>query len=133
MTGPGGLPEWARDLPPEVREAIAQAAGRARQLSELAAGPAAEEAAQLAAWGLHPVTVVYGTIETLAAEQAVNALAEIAETAGHAASSRGGSDYRTWYFEGPGADGAVVRFIAAASAIAAPYWRITPTARPVYR
>lgn len=45
---------------------------------------------------------------------------------------RGGNDYTTFLFTGPGADAAAAAFIARVLAIAPTWWRITATAHPAW-
>ena len=53
-----------------------------------------------------------------------------AREAGAFTSMRGGSDYMTWFFDGPEAEQAAITFIAAVTAIAPPGWVVTPAAQP---
>jgi hypothetical protein len=65
-------------------------------------------------------TLIYGTLH------------QLADQAGTCSQTRGGNDYKTWFFDGPGAEQAAIAFIAAVTAIAKPWWVITPTAQPKF-
>jgi hypothetical protein len=91
------------------------------------------EEAALAARGVHPVSVVHGDPDSeKAVELIFGTLHRLAEEAGHFTRTVGGNDYTTWFFEGPGAEQAAVKFIAAVTAIAEPWWIVTATAQPKF-
>lgn len=94
---------------------------------------AAVEEAELAARGVHPVSVVHGDIES---EEDANlicgTLHELAARAGTYSLTRGGNDYTTWFFDSSESARAAVTFIAAVIAIAPPWWVVTPTAQPKF-
>ncbi len=122
MTG-----NWKDD--PDIKAAIARAA---EMDAALRAGALVAEAEMTAA-GLRPVTVVHGPMESDDdVELICGVLPRLAEEAGHSPGRRGGSDYMTYFFDGPEAGQAAVRFIAAVSGIAPRWWRVTATATPVY-
>ncbi len=64
--------------------------------------------------------LIYGALHRLAGE------------CGTLAGYRGGNDYTTFLFTGPGADAAAAAFIARVLAIAPTWWRITATAHPAW-
>lgn len=94
------------------------------------------EEAELAAQGIHPVSVVHGDMESAQDEQLLygpDGLHALAGRADHYHRTRGGNDYTTWFFDGPGAEQAAITFIAAVTAIARQWWIVTPTAQPKFR
>lgn len=97
------------------------------------------EEAELAAHGIHPVSVVHGEVESYEDEALIYGtdparpgLHDLAQQAGQYHRTVGGHGYTTWFFDGPDADQAAVRFIAAVTAIAPPWWIVTPTAQPKF-
>jgi hypothetical protein len=132
------------DLTPEpdeeaTRRISAFLAGLPSNPAELIAAfdqmQAAEEA-ELAAQGIHPVSVVHGDLESAEDEQLLygpDGLHALAGRVGHYQRTRGGNDYTTWFFDGPGAEQSAITFIAAVTAIARPWWIVTPTAQPKFR
>jgi len=93
----------------------------------------AVEEAELAAGGIHPVSVVHGDAESDEdAELIYRELPRLAREAGHFAVTRGGNDYTTWFFDAEDAEQASVAFISAVTAIARPWWIITATAQPQF-
>ena len=93
------------------------------------------EEAELAAHGIHPVSVVHGDVESADDEKLIygpEGLHALAGQAGQYHRTRGGNDYTTWFFDGPGAEQAAITFIAAVTAIAPLWWVITPTAQPKF-
>lgn len=88
-------------------------------------------AAELAARGVVPVSVVYGELDGDTAT-AVQELSDLARELG-CRSYRGGNDYVTWLFTGTDARDAALRFTARADQLAESWWIVTPTFRPVYR
>jgi hypothetical protein len=89
--------------------------------------------AELALGGIHPVSVVHGDPETEAdANLMFTVLPALARRCGHVRGTRGGNDYTTYLFAGDGADGAAIAFTAAVLEIAPRWWRVTPTAHPVF-
>jgi hypothetical protein len=123
-TEPGSLegPEWEA------------ARRRAQELAAMFRGHQAVTEAELAAQGIHPVSVAHGTPE---ADEDAHLIFEIlpclARECGTLAGTRGGNEHTTYLFAGPGADTAAVTFIARALAITPRWWRITATAHPVFR
>jgi hypothetical protein len=105
----------------------------AERLGAVFDGAQAVTEAELAASGIRPVSVTHGDPETEQDAELLRELHGLAEESGPMAGYRGGNDYTTFLFTGPGADGAAAAFTAAALAIARPWWRITPTAHPVWR
>jgi hypothetical protein len=127
------------DLAPEPDEEAARAISQflARLPSDPAALAAAlgqmqlAEEAELAARGIHPVSVVHGDVESADDETLVfGVLPRIAREAGQFTSMRGGSDYMTWFFDGPEAEQAAITFISSVTATAPHWWVVTPTAQP---
>jgi hypothetical protein len=89
--------------------------------------------AELALGGIHPVSVVHGDPETAAdANLMFTVLPALARRCGHVRGTRGGNDYTTYLFSGDGAAGAAIAFTAAVLEIAPRWWRVTPTAHPVF-
>jgi hypothetical protein len=76
------------------------------------------EEAELAAGGVHPVSVVHGDVGSADDEKLVFGVL------------RGGSDYMTWFFDGAAAEQAAITFISSVTAIAPRWWVITPAAQP---
>lgn len=114
--------------------ARAEAERRAAELFATFAEQQAVAEAELAARGIHPVSIAHGDPETPEdANLIFEALPALAGECGTIAGSRGGNDYITYLFAGPGAADAAVTFIARALAIAPRWWRITPTAHPAWR
>ncbi len=92
---------------------------------------AAVTEAELAARGIHPVTVAHGEASTDEDVTLVyTSLHRLADRCGTLAGFRGESDYATFLFAGPGADTAADTFIARALEIAPGWWRVTATALP---
>ena len=127
------------DLSPEPRQEAA------RRISELLARPPADpaalmavlgsmqilEEAELAAHGIHPVSVVHGEVASADDEALVFCvLPQLAREAGSFTSMRGGIDYMTWFFGGPGAEQAASVFFRRVTAIAPRRWVVTPAAQP---
>ena len=106
---------------------------RARQLAAMFDGAPAVTEAELAASGVRPVSVTHGDPESEEDARLIHQLHRLAEECGPLAGYRGGNDYTTFLFTGPGADDAAAAFTARALAIARTWWRITPTALPVWR
>lgn len=102
------------------------------RLTALAASFADRQAvaeAELAAAGVHPVSVVHGDLTDETDVRLVcEVLLAIAEACGAALARQGGSDYTTFLFSD---QAAATRFIGEASALGRPWWRITATAYPV--
>lgn len=89
------------------------------------------EEAELAAGGIHPVSVLHGDVKSADDQTLVfGVLPRLAREAGRFTSMRGGSDHMTWFFGGPVAEQAAIRFISSVTAIAPPWWVVTPTAQP---
>jgi hypothetical protein len=89
------------------------------------------EEAELAARGIHPVSVVHGKVSSADDEALVFCvLPQLAREAGPFASTRGGIDYMTWFFGGPGAERAASVFISRVTAVAPRWWVVTPAAQP---
>jgi hypothetical protein len=106
---------------------------RAEDLNAMFAADQAVTEAELAANGIRPVSVVHGDPESSEDADLIHELHRLAEECGTLSGYRGGGDYTTFLFTGHGADSAAVAFTAAAVAIARRWWRITPTAQPVFR
>ena len=88
------------------------------------------EEAELAAHGIHPVSVVHGDVESAEDERLVfGELPRLAREAGQVSLIRGGNDYTTWFF---GNEQAALAFIAQVTAIAQSWWIVTPTAQPQF-
>jgi hypothetical protein len=91
--------------------------------------------AELAAAGVRAVTVVHGDMESADDEKLIygpGGLHVLAARAGQYHRTQGGNDYTTWFFDGPGAEEASVRFIATVTAIAPRWWVVTSTAHPKF-
>ena len=89
------------------------------------------EEAELAARGIHPVSVVHGVVASADDEALVFCvLPELAREAGLFTSMRGGIDYMTWFFGGPAAEQAASVFISRVTAIAPHWWVVTAAAQP---
>jgi hypothetical protein len=117
------MADWTDD--PAVREAMA----RAREIAAITALPEETARAELAARGLHPVSVAHGEPESdQAVELICGRLAEAAERLGCRHKS-GGNDATTYLF--PSHD-AAVQFLAEVTGFAESWWTVTATARPVY-
>ena len=104
-------------------------------LEELAAWSeraAAAEAADLAARGIVPVSVVHGDLETAEDERLIHDLHQLAAGTGPYCTVIGGHDYTTFHFCGPHAGRDALAYIAAVDRIAKPWWNVTQTAHPVY-
>ncbi|WP_189243676.1 hypothetical protein [Planobispora rosea] len=87
--------------------------------------------AELAAAGLHPVTIAHGDPEDPEETQALfKTLPRQAKQTQALQARSGGNDYTTYLFTNPTAAAA---FTADAVALARPWWRITPTAHPLWR
>jgi hypothetical protein len=123
-TEPGPLegPEWKA------------ARQRAEELAAVFRGHQAITEAELAAQGIHPVSVAHGSPEADEDARLIfEVLPRLAGECGTLAGTRGGNEYTTYLFAGSGADEAAVAFIAQALAIAPRWWRITATAYPVWQ
>jgi hypothetical protein len=96
------------------------------------------EEAELVANGIRPVTVVHGDVESYEDEALIYGtddparpgLHGLAEQVGEYHRTVGGHGFTTWFFDGPDAEQAAVRFMAAVIAIAPDGWVVTPTAQP---
>jgi hypothetical protein len=88
--------------------------------------------AELAAQGIHPVSVVHGYLETDAdADLICGTLPRLADECGTVRSTIGGGDYTTYMFGGPDAEGAALAFMGRVLALNPPsWWRVTATATP---
>jgi hypothetical protein len=116
-----------------VEGAYEAAKRRAAELAPVFAGHRAVTEAELAARGVHPVSVVHGCAETGEdADLIYRALPALAGECGPLAGTRGGNEFSTFLFTGPGADRAAAGFIAAVLEIAPRWWRVTATAHPVW-
>lgn len=111
-----------------------QARQQAELLAAILSSTAAVAEAELAASGIRPVSVVHGYAETDQDAQLIyGTLPELARECGTLAASRGGNGYTTFLFTGNDADRAAAEFTARTMEIAASWWRITPTAHPVWQ
>jgi hypothetical protein len=118
-----GDPEW-----------LADARRRAAELQALFAGQSAVAEAELAAAGIHPVSIAHGPLEDPAEAALIfETVPALARECGTLSGTRGGNEYSTYLFTGDDAEAAAVAFVAAVLAIAPHWWRITPTAHPQYR
>ena len=81
--------------------------------------------------GLHRAFVAYGAELTGLARRVLGSH-HLAEEAGQVRTTKGGNDYHTWLFDGPGAEQAAIAFTAAVIALARPGWVVTPTAHPKF-
>jgi hypothetical protein len=108
---------------------------RAEELAAIFANLQVITEAELAAQGIRPVSVMHGDAETAEdADLIYGALHRLAEECGPLAGYRGGNDYTTFLFTGPGADAAAAEFITRVRAMERPrWWRVTATAHPVWR
>jgi hypothetical protein len=105
-----------------------------RALAAMLANSQAIAAAELAARGIHPVSVAHGEITGPEdAELICGSLPQLAAECGSLAGHQAGSEHTTFFFTGPGADAAASAFIARILVIAPEWWRVTPTAHPVWR
>jgi hypothetical protein len=115
--GPYEGPEWEA------------AKRRAEELAAMFTAHQAVTEAELAAQGIHPVSVAHGSPETNEdADLIFEVLPRLARECGTVAGTRGGGEHTTYLFAGPGADTAVVAFMARALAIA-PRWCASPPQR----
>jgi hypothetical protein len=121
----GVITQWE-----DAREAAMQKAG---ELESVFAGHQSVTEAELAAQGLHPVTVAHGTPETNGEQALLDALAAIALECGPLAATRGGSEHTTYLFAGPAASASAAAFTARVTGAAPYWWRVTPTAWPSWR
>jgi hypothetical protein len=102
----------------------------------------AVDEAEMAMRGEHPVSVVHGDMETADDEKLIGTLlprcaAVAAQQAGaRIAGTRGGNDYTTWRFAGPGAARAAADFAGYARNLALmagrTWWNVTETPGPVF-
>ena len=91
------------------------------------------EDARLAEQGIVPVSVVHGDPETDEdGELIFGVLPRLAAESGPYCTTIGGNDYMTWHFCGPQAERDALAFISKADRVAAPWWNVTKTARPVF-
>ncbi|GGL55335.1 hypothetical protein [Planomonospora parontospora] len=126
--GPGALAAGI------TADELAQLQREAASLAVALAGPAVLAEAELAVRGLHPVSVAHGDAETDEDARLIyTELPALAARAGTVCSRRGGNDYSTFLFTGPDAARAAEAFSTAVHAMAPSWWRVTPTAQPVYR
>ena len=107
---------------------------RAEELAAVFAADPVVTEAELAVRGIHPVSVAHGSPETDEdADLIFEVLPRLARECGTLAGTRGGNEYTTYLFAGPGADADAVTFIARVLAAAPRWWRITTTAYPVWQ
>jgi hypothetical protein len=107
---------------------------RAAELAAVFSGHQVVTEAELAARGIHPVSIAHGCAETDEdAGLIYRELPRLARGCGPLAGTRGGNEHTTYLFTGPGAEAAAAAFTAAVAGIAPRWWRITPTAYPVWR
>lgn len=113
--------------------AFEEAKRRARELASMFAAEQAVTEAELAAHSIHPVTIAHGTPETPEETELIyEALPALARECGPLSGTRGGNEYTTWLFCGPGAAENGAAFIAVVTSIAPRWWRVTATAHPVW-
>ncbi|MBG0818326.1 hypothetical protein [Planomonospora sp. ID82291] len=87
--------------------------------------------AELAAHGLHPVSIAHGDAQDAQAAHLIYEwVPQLAEETGPVHARVGGNDYTTVVFA---TAEAAATFTAAARAAAPTWWKITPTAQPVWR
>ena len=107
---------------------------RAEELAAMFTGHQVITEAELAARGIHPVSVAHGTPETDEDARLIfEELPRLARECGTLTGTRGGGEHTTYLFTGPGADAAAAAFMARVLAVAPRWWRITATAYPVWR
>jgi hypothetical protein len=90
--------------------------------------------AELAAHGIHPVTITHGDPETH--EEAHLLFTKVPDLARRTAAwtaTRGGNDYSTYLFAGPTAEQAALTFMTDVLAIAPRWWKITASAVPTWQ
>jgi hypothetical protein len=117
------MTDWKDD--PAVQDALA----RSREISVICTLPEEEAQAELAARGLHPVSVAHGELDSdEAADLICGWMAKAAERHG-CGHKHGGNDATTYLFH---SHDAAVQFIAEVTGFAKSWWTVTETARPVY-
>lgn len=90
--------------------------------------------AELAARGIHPVSIAHGCAETdQDADLIYETVPRLARGCGQLTGTRGGNEHTTYLFTGPTAAAAAAAFIAAVTEVAPRWWRVTATAWPVWR
>lgn len=116
-------------------EAVLEEAGRrSAELAAVFAGHQAITEAELAARGIHPVSISHGTPETGEdTDLLYKTLPGLAAGCGTLTGTHGGNEHSTYLFSGPGADVAAAAFMGRVLEVAPRWWRITPTAYPVWR
>lgn len=118
------------DHNPEINEVYEEAKRRAAAMADLFNELPVVTEAELAAADKHPVSIVHGDAETEEDARLIfQVLPGLAQDCGPPSLRRGGNDYTTFVFD---AAAAAVVFIAEVSAVAPRWWRITPTAQPVW-
>ena len=126
-------PDPAAEAARRIAEFLARLPSDPAALLAMAGPMQVTEEAELAAAGIHPVSVVHGDLHSGDDQVLVFiVLPELARAAGPYARMRGGSDYMTWFFDGPGAERAAIAFISGVTAIAPDQWVVTPTAQPKF-
>lgn len=115
-------------------ELVAKARQQADQAFTLAWEMAVVREADMAARGQYPVTVVHGDPEDdKSADLIFRRLPAAARESGQCPIRMGGNDFSTFVFDGPAAPQAAAIFIAKATEMAETWWRITPTATPLWQ
>ena len=116
------MTDWRDD--PAVQDAMRRVQAQAGMAAQQ---PGVAEA-ELAAHGLHPVSVAYGDPESAEHDARIRQLGPAASQAG-CRSTIGYNDSATYLF--PSAQ-AAARFILEVAGIMLPWWTVTDTARPVF-
>ncbi|MGH3190674.1 MAG: hypothetical protein ACRDOL_26120 [Streptosporangiaceae bacterium] len=126
-------PEPDAEATRQIREFLARLPSDPAALAAALSQLQLAEEAELAARGIHPVSVVHGDVSSADDETLVfGVLPRLARAAGTYTVMRGGSDYMTWFFDGPDAEQAAITFISSVTGIARPGWVVTPTAQPKF-
>lgn len=112
----------------------AHAARRAAGLEAIMAQRAPLADAELAAHGLHPVSIAHGAAEDEEASGLIyHTLPALAEEIGSILSTRGGGEHTTFVFQGEHAAEHAAEFEERVRAVAPRWWRINRSATPRWR
>ena len=117
------MADWADD--PAIRDAVA----RRQEISAILALPEAQAQGELAARGLHPVSVAHGELDSNQAADLICGRAATAAKRHGCLYKTGGNDATTYLF--PSHD-AAVGFLAEVTGFAGSWWSVTATVRGVY-